>query len=573
MTVETKSLAHQLYQLIAYLKEENSDSAAQFSSYPKETVEEKFELYRAFANVREPQALSEDFLKTESRVLSALTKQKNLTSIDDLKPLQPQLYLWEGDITTLEVDAIVNAANSEFIGCRIPNHNCIDNAIHTWSGVELRLACHNIIERQGNNEPVGKAKITPAFNLPSKHVIHTVGPYVDTRGVTAMRKELLASSYRESLKVADAHNLDSIAFCCISTGEFNFPNDQAAEVAIQTVQKYIKETGSNINVIFNTFKPQDTEIYQEKLSKAPEEAPTKQTNQAPTKEWQALKNQNNQPQAEQLHQLIEEADAVVVGIGAGMSAAAGFTYVGPRFDDNFPDFIEKFGFFDMLQAFVSHIPDWQEYWAFNSRFTLLNYFDQPVGQEYLELKEILKDKEYHVITTNADNAFYAAEYDRDQVFYCQGEYGLWQCENFCHQETYQDEALIRQMVEEQENMKVPEELIPMCPKCGAHLEVNKRDAVKGMVEDAYWHEQENRYHTFLEEHQGEKVLFLEIGVGNTTPQFIRDPFQEWTGENSNAVYVMMNQKPYRIPREIQGRSVRINEDISEVISTIVSKGA
>ncbi len=573
MTAETESLAHQLDQLIEFLAEENSESNARFSDYPRETVEEKFELYRAYVNVRKPQSVSEEFLITEADVLSKLMTTKEFTSLEDLEPLQPQLFLWQGDITTLKVDAIVNAANSEFIGCQIPNHNCIDNAIHTWSGVELRLACHNIIERQGNNEPVGKAKITPAFNLPSKHVIHTVGPYVDTRGVTAMRKELLASSYRESLKVADAHNLDSIAFCCISTGEFNFPNDQAAEVAIQTVQKYIKETGSNINVIFNTFKPQDTEIYQEKLSKAPEEAPTKQTNQAPTKEWQALKNQNNQPQAEQLHQLIEEADAVVVGIGAGMSAAAGFTYVGPRFDDNFPDFIEKFGFFDMLQAFVSHIPDWQEYWAFNSRFTLLNYFDQPVGQEYLELKEILKDKEYHVITTNADNAFYAAEYDRDQVFYCQGEYGLWQCENFCHQETYQDEALIRQMVEEQENMKVPEELIPMCPKCGAHLEVNKRDAVKGMVEDAYWHEQENRYHTFLEEHQGEKVLFLEIGVGNTTPQFIRDPFQEWTGENSNAVYVMMNQKPYRIPREIQGRSVRINEDISEVISTIVSKGA
>lgn len=573
MTAETESLAHQLDQLIEFLAEENSESNARFSDYPRETVEEKFELYRAYVNVRKPQSVSEEFLITEADVLSKLMTTKEFTSLEDLEPLQPQLFLWQGDITTLKVDAIVNAANSEFIGCQIPNHNCIDNAIHTWSGVELRLACHNIIERQGNNEPVGKAKITPAFNLPSKHVIHTVGPYVDTRGVTAMRKELLASSYRESLKVADAHNLDSIAFCCISTGEFNFPNDQAAEVAIQTVQKYIKEAGSNINVIFNTFKPQDTEIYQEKLSKAPEEAPTKQTNQAPTKEWQALKNQNNQPQAEQLHQLIEEADAVVVGIGAGMSAAAGFTYVGPRFDDNFPDFIEKFGFFDMLQAFVSHIPDWQEYWAFNSRFTLLNYFDQPVGQEYLELKEILKDKEYHVITTNADNAFYAAEYDRDQVFYCQGEYGLWQCENFCHQETYQDEALIRQMVEEQENMKVPEELIPMCPKCGAHLEVNKRDAVKGMVEDAYWHEQENRYHTFLEEHQGEKVLFLEIGVGNTTPQFIRDPFQEWTGENSNAVYVMMNQKPYRIPREIQGRSVRINEDISEVISTIVSKGA
>jgi NAD-dependent SIR2 family protein deacetylase len=286
------------------------------------------------------------------------------------------------------------------------------------------------------------------------------------------------------------------------------------------------------------------------------------------KYWQTLNEKTSLSQADQLHALIDEAEAVVVGIGAGMSAAAGFTYVGKRFTDAFPDFIEKYGFLDMLQASLFEFEDMQEYWAFQSRFSLLNFFDQPVGQAYVDLREILNDKSYHVITTNADNAFYAAEYDMDKVFRIQGEYGLWQCINHCHQQTYQDEALIREMAEKQVEMKVPKELVPYCPECNAPLEVNKRTEEKGMVEDAHFHEQKERYEQFLTQTNGKKVLFLEIGVGHTTPQFIKHPFQQMTEENEQALFVTLNQKDYFIPREIRNRSIRFDEDISQLLEDV-----
>src|SRR5699024_513605 len=225
-------------------------------------------------------------------------------------------------------------------------------------------------------------------------------------------------------------------------------------------------------------------------------------------------------QADSLLNLIEEADAVVVGIGAGMSAAAGFTYVGDRFTKAFPDFIEKYRLLDMLQASLFEFEDLQEYWAFQSRFSLLNFFDQPVGQAYIDLRHMLADKNYHIITTNADNAFYAAEYNMDKV--------------------YQDEALIRRMVVEQSDMKIPSYLIPYCPQCGAGLEVNKRTEEKGMVEDEYFQDQALRYKQFLKDTEHQKVLFLEIGVGNTTPQFIKHPFQQMTEMNEKALFVTMN---------------------------------
>ncbi|MCZ0717111.1 SIR2 family NAD-dependent protein deacylase [Aerococcus kribbianus] len=287
-----------------------------------------------------------------------------------------------------------------------------------------------------------------------------------------------------------------------------------------------------------------------------------------SKPWMVL-NQNAESQSQQLAKAIAEAEAIVVGVGAGMSAATGFTYVGPRFKNAFPDFIEKYNFYDMLQAFLADFEDAQEYWAFQSRFSLLNYFDQPQGQAYVDLKEILADKNYHVITTNADNAFYAADFDMDKVFRIQGEYGLWQCSAMCHQETYQDEDLIRKMVAQQENMRIPAELVPHCPHCGAVFEINKRDAQKGMVEDKDWHDQNDRYQVFLKENAGKKILYLEIGVGMTTPQFIRHPFQKWTAENPNALYITMNQKPYRIASDIQDQSLRLTDDIAQCLHAIV----
>lgn len=281
------------------------------------------------------------------------------------------------------------------------------------------------------------------------------------------------------------------------------------------------------------------------------------------KAWETL--EQNTSESELLAGLIDEADAVVVGIGAGMSAADGFTYIGERFKSNFPDFIEKYNWFDMLQASLFKFPTLEEYWAFQSRFIVLNYLDQPAGKAYIALKEMIEKKPYHVITTNADNAFYAAEYNMDKVLYYQGEYVRMQCSEFCHDETYRDDDLMRQMAEQQQNMAIPSALIPYCPKCGAPMEKNKRTAEKGMVEDAKFNAQRDDYNAFLKEHKEGKVIYLEIGVGHTTPQFIKHPFWRETRQNEDALFVTMNQKSYRIPQAIKSRTVFLTDDIGQTI--------
>ena len=217
-------------------------------------------LLRGLMNVRRPARIGTEFLQVQDAYLQDETAAKGITDVTDLTPIQPGLYLWQGDITTLKCDAIVNAANSGMTGCYIPNHRCIDNAIHTFAGVELRLACEELMEQQGYPEPTGRAKITPAFNLPCKYVLHTVGPIIDGR-VTRQDRELLASCYRSCLEMAAENGLESVAFCCISTGEFHFPNEQAAEIAVETVKQFMNTKTSVEKVIFNVFKDLDKEIY------------------------------------------------------------------------------------------------------------------------------------------------------------------------------------------------------------------------------------------------------------------------------------------------------------------------
>lgn len=221
-------------------------------------------LLRGLMNVRNPHPVSPEFLETQDTYLWEETAKKGITDIRDLPPMQPGLYLWQGDITTLKCDAIVNAANSGLTGCYIPNHRCIDNAIHTYAGVELRLACEAIIRAQGHLEPTGRAKITPAFNLPCKYVLHTVGPIIGSQ-VTDRDKALLASCYRSCLELAAMYDLESVAFCCISTGEFHFPKDLAAEIAVGTVKEFLKQQTSVKKVIFNVFKDLDKQIYRRLL--------------------------------------------------------------------------------------------------------------------------------------------------------------------------------------------------------------------------------------------------------------------------------------------------------------------
>ena len=232
-------------------------------SIPAEPESQR-QLLRGLMNIRAPQNANADFLKTQDEYLQGETAAKGITDIADLTPIQPGLYLWQGDITTLRCDAIVNAANSGMTGCYIPNHRCIDNAIHTFAGVELRLACAELMEQQGYPEPTGQAKITPAFNLPCRYVLHTVGPIISGR-VKAEDKELLASCYRSCLELAAENSLESVAFCCISTGEFHFPNEQAAEIAVATVKEFLKKQTSVRKVIFNAFKDLDKAIYEKLL--------------------------------------------------------------------------------------------------------------------------------------------------------------------------------------------------------------------------------------------------------------------------------------------------------------------
>lgn len=230
---------------------------------PQNEQEQK-QLLRSLLNVRMPQAVSSEFLEVQDTYLQTAIVEKGITNLSDLQPIQDGLYLWKGDITTLRCDTIVNAANSGMLGCFCPCHGCIDNAIHTYAGIQLRAACAELMSKQGHEEETGKAIITPAYNLPCNYVLHTVGPIICGR-LTEKDKKQLASCYRSCLELAEQNGIKSIAFCCISTGEFHFPNDKAAEIAVQTVKEYKRQTHSKIEVIFNVFKDMDYEIYRDLL--------------------------------------------------------------------------------------------------------------------------------------------------------------------------------------------------------------------------------------------------------------------------------------------------------------------
>lgn len=230
---------------------------------PDSETEQK-RLLRSLFNIRLPHPVSATFLQIQDEYLREEIAQKGITDFSDLSPIQEDLYLWQGDITTLRVDAIVNAANSGLLGCFYPCHGCIDNAIHTYAGVQLRQACAELMKKQGRDEPPGMAKITPAFNLPSKFVLHTVGPIVSGEPDDEDCR-LLASCYRSCLAVAEKNGLRSLAFCCISTGEFHFPNVLAAEIAVGTVKTYKETHHSRIKVIFNVFTERDDTIYRRLL--------------------------------------------------------------------------------------------------------------------------------------------------------------------------------------------------------------------------------------------------------------------------------------------------------------------
>lgn len=250
-----------LHYLIDYLKKERPEYRK--LDTPAALTEQK-RMLRALMNVRPPMPVADDILEMQNAYLKEELSAKGVVTMDQLQPAEDGIYLWQGDITTLACDAIVNAANSAMLGCFVPCHGCIDNAIHSAAGMQLRRDCQALMEKQGHEEPTGSAKITRAYNLPCKYVLHTVGPII--YGPLRDRdRDLLASCYRSCLALADSNGVKTIAFCCISTGEFHFPNEEAAKIAVDTVRTYRKETNTDMEVIFNVFKDQDREIYERLL--------------------------------------------------------------------------------------------------------------------------------------------------------------------------------------------------------------------------------------------------------------------------------------------------------------------
>ena len=245
--------------LIEYLLSESGERIG----IPTDEYNQK-RLLRSLFNIRMPKDTSAEFLKIQDAYLQEENRRKGITDLADLEPVQDGIYLWQGDITTLKCGAVVNAANSQMLGCFNPCHGCIDNAIHTYSGIQLRCKCNELMKAQGFDEPTGQAKITPAYNLPCRYIIHTVGPIVSGK-LNEQHCELLKSCYLSCLKLAEENGVDSIAFCCISTGVFGFPKREAAKIAVDTVKEYKEENHSDIKVIFNVFKDSDLAIYREVL--------------------------------------------------------------------------------------------------------------------------------------------------------------------------------------------------------------------------------------------------------------------------------------------------------------------
>ena len=286
--------------------------------------------------------------------------------------------------------------------------------------------------------------------------------------------------------------------------------------------------------------------------------------------WTKPSTKSCSEQIERLQTALQDCDSVVIGAGAGLSISAGFVYTDERFEKYFSDFAKEYGIQDMYSGGFYPFDTPEEHWAYWSRYIYINrYMDAP-KPVYNDLLKLVQDKDYFVITTNVDHCFQKAGFDKKRLFYTQGDYGLFQCSEPCCQETFDNEAVIREMVTRQEDMKVPTELLPVCPHCGKPLTMNLRSDDK-FVEDEGWHRAAERYENFLRTRNGQKILFLELGVGYNTPVIIKYPFWQMTAKNPNAIYACINQGQAVCPQEIERQTICIDADIDTVLHKIMSE--
>lgn len=267
---------------------------------------------------------------------------------------------------------------------------------------------------------------------------------------------------------------------------------------------------------------------------------------------------------------IKESDVIIIGAGSGLSTSAGFTYSGKRFKRYFLDFIEKYDLKDMYSAGFYPFETLEEYWAYWSRHIYYNRYINASKNTYQQLFKLVRDKNYFVLTTNVDHQFQKAGFDKKRLFYTQGDYGLWQCSKPCHQQTYDNETIVKAMMDQQRNMKIPSSLIPYCPKCGAPMTTNLR-CDQTFVEDEGWYQAQSRYQNFINRYKDSKILYLELGVGDNTPVIIKYPFWKYTYQNQKAIYACINLGDVVCPQEIQKQSILIDRDIHDVINCILKE--
>lgn len=276
---------------------------------------------------------------------------------------------------------------------------------------------------------------------------------------------------------------------------------------------------------------------------------------------------------ERLKAALKEADSVLVGAGSGLSTSAGYTYSGERFEHHFPDFISKYGFRDEYSASFFDFPNQEEFWAFWSRMIYYErYAPIPKPQVFADLLSLVKDKDYFVITTNADHIFQRTGFDKQRLFYTQGDFGLWQCKRPCHQKTYDNEETVMKMFHEQRDMKVPSELVPRCPKCGGIMYPNLRGG-SWFVQDEGWYVAAERYDAYVKAHKDSRIVYLDLGTGYNTPTIIKFPFMQMTMQNKNATYVSINFGQADVPLPLKKRGIGINNDIGNILRDLVEEMA
>ncbi|ORX44724.1 A1pp-domain-containing protein [Piromyces finnis] len=570
--------------LINYLLKENSQAIGMLD---ESSFDEKFNIYKSLCNVRYPNPISNEYLENERKFFEEFNKIRNLQTIDKIEPISNNypsvntkykniLSLWQGDITTLKVDAIVNAANSQGLGCFQPSHICIDNLIHTYAGVALRLECNEKMKEIKYLE-TGKAFITSGQNLPSKHVIHTVGPIIENDsynhklhsndyGISELKIKDLSNCYLNSLKLANENNLKTIAFPCISTGLFRFPQELACKIAIETVIKYLNTHENNFErIIFNVYKNQ---IINELESSEPMSELDKKV--------------------KIIKELLNDCDSILIGAGAGLSLAAGLDEAHLNFEETFKDFIEVYHIKDIYSGGFQPFSTLEEKWGYFSR-NCVSYIDTKSTQLYENILKLVKNKEYFVITTNVDGHFEKSGFDTNNIFATQGDFINLQCSVPCHNKLYESIDLLKEMVKNAKGRFIPTELIPKCPKCGKPMTTHLR-IDSSFVMDDYWYQQNDAYNNFINKNKNKKLLLLEFGVGFNTPSIIRFPFERETLKNENWNLIRFNKdfsgfvannmdsstlndwdsiKSLKLKNNFQNRFIPIADDINEVINKLL----